>query len=152
MSPHFSMTVGQLKHHPRKPWSQFSLLVITLKYLQLALHQPVSPRTPRLANTTRRWEPRSSTSPARVALKGPTWPSSWTRRTSTTSSPPTVISCRYSEVLKSKAAIINLLHGYYRIYQLGGTEAQVETKSDVVRIKIATFSTVPVDQNLILPR
>ena len=36
--------------------------------------------------------------------------------------------------------------------QLGGTGAEVETKRDTVRIKIATFSAIPVDQSLILPR
>ena len=38
------------------------------------------------------------------------------------------------------------------LFELGGTEQQVGTKSDVVRIKIATFSTLPVDQSPILSR
>ena len=38
------------------------------------------------------------------------------------------------------------------IKQLGDTGAQVETKRDTVRIKIAAFSAIPVDQSLILSR
>ena len=40
----------------------------------------------------------------------------------------------------------------FETLQLGGTGGQVDTKRDMVRIKIATFSATPVDQSLIFSR